>query len=79
LGLDGHECRIEAFLARFAKQLLNSHLRHGVRTLAEVVVADPSLLIGDVKRRPEVIVEGPPDGVVAITLSTLRSKPNSGV
>src|SRR5215207_2446987 len=40
LGVDGHERRIEAFLARFAEQLLNSHLRHGVLALAEVVVAD---------------------------------------
>ena len=65
-GLDGHERRIEVFLARFAKQLLNNHLRHGVLALAEVVVADPSLLIGDVERRPEVVGEGAPYGVVAI-------------
>src|SRR5215211_6137962 len=66
LGLDGHERRIEAFLARFVQQLLKDHLRHGVLTLAEVVVADLSLLIGDVERRPEVIVERLPEGVVAI-------------
>src|SRR3712207_6001253 len=35
-------------------------------TLAEVVVADPSLLVRDVQRRPVVIGEGAPDGVVAI-------------
>src|SRR3712207_1415565 len=35
-------------------------------TLAEVVVPDPSLLIRDVQRRPVVIGEGAPDGVVAI-------------
>src|SRR5215218_7162138 len=66
LGVDGYERRIEAFLARFAEQLLNNHLGHGVLTLAEVVVADPPLLVRDVQRRPEVIGEGAPDGVVAI-------------
>src|SRR3712207_3403056 len=35
-------------------------------TLAEVVVADASLLIRDVQRWPVVIGEGAPDGVVAI-------------
>src|ERR687890_2427758 len=48
------------------KLLLKDHLRDGVLSLAEVVVADHSLLICDVERRPVVIGEGTPDGVVAI-------------
>src|SRR5215212_2484986 len=66
LGLDRDVRRIEALLASFMEQLLNGHLRHGVLTLTEVVVADLSVLICYVERRPEVIGEGAPDGVVAI-------------
>ena len=48
------------------QQLLDRHLGHGVLALAEVVVPDPSLGIGEVDRRPEVVGERPPDPVVAV-------------
>ena len=60
------EFRIEALDARLEEQLLDDHLGHGVLALAEVVVADPSLGVGDVQGRPVVVGERLPDAVVAV-------------
>ena len=48
------------------QQLLDDHLGHRVLALAEVVEADPSLAVGEVHRRPEVVRERLPDPVVAV-------------
>ena len=65
-GLDHDEVLVDIGHARIHQQLLDHHLDRGVLALAEVVVADPALGIGDVRRRPEVVVERLPDAVVAV-------------
>ena len=92
-GVDIDEVLIDA-RAGVHQQLLDHHLDGGVLALAEVVVTDPAVDVGDVHGRPEVVRERAPDGVVAVehdrvldakvraaavTLSMSRSKPNSGV
>ena len=61
-----HQILIHVFHARVHQELLDHHLDRGVLTLAEVVVADPSVDIGDVHGRPEVVREGAPDRVVVV-------------
>ena len=65
-GIDRHETLIDVGGTGVQQQLLDRHLRHGVFALAEVVVPDPSLCVGEVDRRPEVIGERPPDAVVVV-------------
>ena len=49
-----------------AQQLLNDPFALFVLTLAELVVPDSSLRVGDVQRRPVLVAEGPPDRIVAV-------------
>ena len=48
------------------QQLLDDHLGHRVLALAEVVVADPALGVGDVDAPARSGCEGAPDPVVAV-------------
>ena len=48
------------------QQLLDDHLSHRVLALAEMVVPDPALGIGEVDRRPEVVLERAPHAVVVV-------------
>ena len=52
--------------AGFEQELLDDHLGHRVLALAEVVVPDAPCRVREVDRRPVVVREGAPDGVVAI-------------
>ena len=52
---------------------------HRVLALAEVVVADPALRIGEVDRRPVVVVEGVPDAVVAVDGDRVRHPQRAGL
>ena len=61
-GLDHHEVLVDVLCAGLEQELLDDHLGHGVLALAEVVVPDAALGIGDVQRRPEAVGEGAPDG-----------------
>ncbi len=65
-GVDVHEILIDVFHARVQEELLDRHLDRGVLTLAEVVVTDPSVDVGDVDGRPEVVRERAPDRVVGV-------------
>src|SRR5258705_12823484 len=53
-------------LAVNAEQPLDDAPRLLVAALAEVLVADDALRIDEVERRPVVVVEGAPDGVVVV-------------
>ena len=46
--------------------MLHDHLGHLVVALTEAVVADLPLGVDEVERRPVVVVEGGPDGVVVV-------------
>ena len=52
--------------AGLPQEHLENHLGSLVLTFAEVVVADPALGIDEVERRPVVVVEGLPHGVVVV-------------
>ena len=93
-GLDHHEVLVDVFGAGLVQELLDGHLGHGVLALAEVVVPDAALGVGEVQRWPEAVGEGAPDGVVVVDrhgvfdpeVARLRdhvvdvgSNPNSGV
>jgi hypothetical protein len=58
--LDGDEVALDA------EQPLQQPLRLLVTALAEVVVPDDAVRVDEVERRPVVVVEGPPDGVVVV-------------
>ena len=75
-GVDVHEILIDVFHACVHQELLDHHLDRGVLTLAEVVVADPSLDIGDVHGRPEVVRERAPDRIVGVERDR-KSRPRS--
>ena len=64
--LDGHEGAIDALRSSVDEQLLDDHLGHRVLAFTEMVEADPSLRVGDVERRPEMIGEGLPDPVIGV-------------
>ena len=64
--LDRHQLLVDVVRAGVEQQLLDDHLGHRVLPFPEVVEADPPLAIGDVHGRPEVVVEGAPDPVVAV-------------
>jgi hypothetical protein len=49
-----------------AEQLLDDVLRLLVASFAEVVVANDAFLVDEVERRPVVVVEAAPDGVVVV-------------
>ena len=49
-----------------AQQLLDDPLGFVVSALAEVVVADPALVVGDVQRRPVVVGERVPHRVAGV-------------
>ena len=57
---------VEVLRPGIEQELLDDHLGLGVLALAEVVVPDPPLRVGDVDRWPIVIVEGAPDAVVTV-------------
>ena len=64
--LHGHEVLVHALRARLHEQLLDRHLCRRVLALAEMVVPNPTLRVGEVQRRPVVVGEGAPDGVVVV-------------
>jgi hypothetical protein len=63
---DGHQVVTDAVPAGLAQELLDGPLGLFVSTLAEVVVADSPLRVGDVHRRPVPVREGVPDRVLAV-------------
>jgi len=65
-GVGCDELAVDAGRARVAEQLLEDHLGHRVLALAEVVVAQPPVGVGDVHRRPVLVGEVAPDAVVAV-------------
>ena len=64
--LDIHQVLVDVHAPAVAQQLLDGHLGHLVLALTEMVEADPPVPIGEVQRRPEVVVQGTPDPVVAV-------------
>ena len=66
LGGDGDDVVGDAFASGLAQQALDDHLALGVSALAEVVVPDPALRVGDVDGGPVVVGERLPDRVVAV-------------
>ena len=66
LGRDGDEVAGDALASGLAQQALDDHLALRVAALAEVVVADPALRVGDVDGGPVVVRERLPDRVVAV-------------
>ena len=92
--MDGNEFRRVALVASFREKKLNDLFGFVIVAFAEMMIAPASLRIDEVVGRPISIVEGAPDGVVAVdrdripifksataacTLLTLRSNANSGV
>ncbi len=66
VGLDGDEVVTDALVTGLAQEHLNRPLALVVRTLAEVVLPDSSLCVGDVHGGPVPVAERPPDAVVAV-------------
>ena len=66
VGIDRDEVVAEALGAGLRQQVPQDHLGRVVVALAEVVVADPPLGVGEVDRGPVVVVERGPDRVVAV-------------
>jgi hypothetical protein len=56
----------DAVATCFAQQLLDDPLAVLVSALAELVVSDPSVRVGDVRRRPVLVAERLPDRVVGV-------------
>jgi hypothetical protein len=65
-GVDRGQVLVGAAAAGLGQELLQHHLRHVVVALAEAVVADLPLGVDEVERRPVVVGESGPDGVVVV-------------
>src|SRR6516165_3859228 len=63
---DGDQVVTDASASGLAQEPLDDPFALFVSALAELVVADPSLGVGDVYGRPVSVGEGIPDGVVAV-------------
>src|ERR671917_875231 len=63
-------------LAVDPEQLLDDALRLLVAPLAEVLVADDAVLVYEVERRPVVVGEGAPDGVVVVLRNRIVDVPD---
>src|SRR2546423_11946219 len=66
MGINGYRFVPGTAGSGVVKQLLDDHLRLLVLALAEVMMPDPPLRVGEVQRGPVVVVEGGPYPVVVV-------------
>ena len=64
--IDRHGIIADAAGSRLGQQALNDHFRLLVGALAEMVVPHASLRVDEIKRRPIIVVEGPPNRILAV-------------
>nr|WP_292414757.1 site-specific integrase [Mesorhizobium sp.] len=65
-GVDRHQISAYALGASLREQPLNNHFRLFVRALAEMLIANVSLCINKIERRPIIVVEAAPNCALAV-------------